>query len=273
MKAIELQSKGEIANGEKLLYSNDFSNNGWNKLKSKKMILIISISIILIIAIILIIVFATRTSSKKNETEKEPINSDKDSDDIKKEYKKEDFYSERTKSYYNLINNLEEENSILYHWNLEKDENNNKAIFKNKYQHLYNYSTDLKPVNESIGYHLFFPENYGNNTGVYSIDSFYDLIIKENKLLNHLYINSNDLLNFFIGELHKELNTKKTNMPLNENNEYEGLNEKDALCNYLEIFTKNNNSIISKNLFGLLKSKIICQGCKKEIYKFKCYSF
>ena len=159
MKAIELQSKGEIANGEKLLYSNDYSNNGWNKLKSKKMILIISISIILIIAIILIIVFATRTSSKKNETEKEPINSDKDSDDIKKEYKKEDFYSERTKSYYNLINNLEEENSILYHWNLEKDENN-KAIFKNKYQHLYNYSTDLKPVNESIGYHLFFPENY-----------------------------------------------------------------------------------------------------------------
>ena len=160
MKAIELQSKGEIANGEKLLYSNDYSNNGWNKLKSKKMILIISISIILIIAIILIIVFATRTSSKKNETEKEPINSDKDSDDIKREYKKEDFYSERTKSYYNLINNLEEENSILYHWNLEKDENSNKAIFKNKYQHLYNYSTDLKPVNESIGYHLFFPENY-----------------------------------------------------------------------------------------------------------------
>ena len=160
MKAIELQSKGEIANGEKLLYSNDYSNNGWNKLKSKKMILIISISIILIIAIILIIVFATRTSSKKNETEKEPINSDKDSDDIKKEYKKEDFYSERTKSYYNLINNLEEENSILYHWNLEKDENSNKAIFKNKYQHLYNYSTDLKHVNESIGYYLHVPENY-----------------------------------------------------------------------------------------------------------------
>jgi hypothetical protein len=123
------------------------------------MILIISISIILIIAIILIIVFATRTSSKKNETEKEPINSDKDSDDIKKEYKKEDFYSERTKSYYNLINNLEEENSILYHWNLEKDENN-RAVFKNKYQNLYNYSTDLYPVNESIGYYLFKSENY-----------------------------------------------------------------------------------------------------------------
>ena len=120
---------------------------------------------------------------------------------------------------------------------------------------------------------LFFPEKYGNNSGVYSIDSFYDLIIKENKQLNHLYINSKDLLNFLIGELHKELNTKKTNISLNENNEYEGLNEKDALCKYLEIFTKNNNSIISKYLYGLLKNKIICQGCKKEKYKFKCYSF
>ena len=186
MKAIELQSKGEISNGVKLLYSNDYSNNGWNKLKSKKMILIISISIILIIAIVLIIVFTTRSSSNKNNTEKVPINTDKeiekteketektdkdtdkekdkdkekDSDDIKKEYKKEDFYSERTKSYYNLINNLEEENAILYHWNLEKDENSNKAIFQNKYKNLYNYSTDLKPVNESIGYYLHVPENY-----------------------------------------------------------------------------------------------------------------
>ena len=120
---------------------------------------------------------------------------------------------------------------------------------------------------------LFFPENYGNNSGVYSIDSFYDLIIKENKRLNYLYINSKDLLNFLIGELHKELNTKKTNIPLNENNEYEDLSEKDSLCKYLEIFTKNNNSIISKYLFGLLKNKIICQGCKKEKYNFKCYSF
>ena len=120
---------------------------------------------------------------------------------------------------------------------------------------------------------LFFPEIYGNNSGVYSIDSFYDLIIKENKQLNNLYINSKDILNFLIGELHKELNTKKTNIPLNENNVYEDLNEKESLCKYLEIFTKNNNSVISKYLFGLLKSKIICQGCKKEKYNFKCYSF
>ena len=69
------------------------------------------------------------------------------------------------------------------------------------------------------------------------------------------------------------MNTKKTNVPLNENNEYEDLNEKDSLCKYLEIFTKNNNSIISKYLYELLKKKIIWQECKKEKYNFKCYSF
>ena len=83
----------------------------------------------------------------------------KEDDNIQTNYKKEDFYSTRTKAYYNLINKLEKEKSILYHWNLEK-EGNNKAIFKNKYQNLYNYSTDLKPLDESIGYGLFVPENY-----------------------------------------------------------------------------------------------------------------
>ena len=162
MKDIELQSKDEVSKGDKLLFSNDFNSDGLGlrKLKTKKIILIISISVIIITAIVLIIVFTTRSSSNTNKIE-EPINNDKDSDkdNIKKKYKKEDFYSSRTISYYELINNLTKENSILYHWNLEKDENN-KAIFKNKYQHLYNYSTDLKPVNESIGYHLYVPDNY-----------------------------------------------------------------------------------------------------------------
>ena len=159
MKEIELRSKDEISKGEKLLSSNNFINNGTRFFKSKKKLLIIAISIILIITIILIIVFSTSSSSKKDENEKneKPINND--NDNINKKYKKEEFYSSKTNSYYNLINNLTEENSILYHWNLEKDENN-KVIFKNKFQHLYNYSTDLYPVNETIGYHLYMPENY-----------------------------------------------------------------------------------------------------------------
>ena len=74
--------------------------------------------------------------------------------------------------------------------------------------------------------------------------------------------------------MHKELNSKQDiNKNKNFDKAFEEFNEKDALFKYLQEFTKNNNSIISKNFFGLLKNKIICQGCKKERYSFKYYSF
>ena len=123
---------------------------------------------------------------------------------------------------------------------------------------------------------LFFPEKNNNNSKVYLISCLYDIIIKEKQeIKSSNYWNSKDLLDILINGLHKELNTKnKINKPIiNDNNIFEELNEKEALCKYLEDFTKNNSSIISKNLYGLLKKKIICQGCKKEKYNFKCYSF
>ena len=121
---------------------------------------------------------------------------------------------------------------------------------------------------------IFYPEKFNNTIGVYSISDFLDFIIKENQILkNKSFVNFDILLNIIIEGLHKELNTKKNTNSLIDDKQYEGINEKDALCKYLENFTKNNNSIISKYLFGLLKKKIICQGCKKEKYNFKCYSF
>ena len=76
-----------------------------------------------------------------------------------KTYTKEEFYSNRTKAYLNLIKNMENENTLLYHWNLELNQNK-QAKFKNKYANLYDYSTDLNPRNETIGYDLYKPENY-----------------------------------------------------------------------------------------------------------------
>ena len=141
---------------------------------------------------------------------------------------------------------------------------NDKNIFSRAYSILIN--------------NLFFPSKFNNINGVYSLSSFLDLIIeklKENKqYLNHkIYYKSEDLLNIIIEGLHKELNTKKRICSSIDDKQFEGTNEKEALCKYLEMFTKNNNSIISKYLYGLLKKKIICQGCKKEKYNFKCYSF
>ena len=114
----------------------------------------------------------------------------------------------------------------------------------------------------------------------HSLNDFWNLIQEKDKkkvfIKNKLYVNSKMLINFLIEELHKELNIKKVfsdNELMISNNNFERQNEKEALHNYLEEFTKNNNSLISKNFYGLIRKKIICQGCKAERYSFEYYSF
>ena len=114
----------------------------------------------------------------------------------------------------------------------------------------------------------------------HSLNDFWNLIQEKDKkkvfIKNKLYVDSKMLINFLIEELHKELNIKKVfsdNEIMISNNNFESQNEKEALHNYLEEFTKNNNSLISKNFYGLIRKKIICQGCKAERYSFEYYSF
>ena len=148
--------------------------------------------------------------------------------------------------------------------NLEKQNffNNNKECILSK-----GYLDIIK--------NLFFPEN----DNIYSLNDFLNLLQTKDKknifMKNKLYIEPKNIINFLIEELHKELNTKKRmSKQLNTiKNKFESENEKEALCKYLEDFTINNNSLISKNFYGLLKNKIICQGCKKGKYIFEFYTF
>ena len=116
-------------------------------LATKKILIITAISVAVVAASATVVGVYVSKSSEEEEVQ------------APKNYTKEEFYSERTKSYLNLINNLENENSLLYHWNLELNQDK-QAKFKNKYANLYNYSTDLNPRNETIGYDLYKPENY-----------------------------------------------------------------------------------------------------------------
>ena len=183
MKSIDIQPMSEeikiYSKGNQLIQQNPAANSAVNsvaksavnvvaksavnvgaKLSLKTIIIIIaSVSVAVAATTATVIgVYATK-SSKEDSKEEETTDNETIILQIPINYTKEDFYSDRTKSYLDLINKLEQENAILYHWNLELDENNN-AIFKNKYQYLYNYSTDLKPVNETIGYHLYRRDNY-----------------------------------------------------------------------------------------------------------------
>ena len=140
------------------------------KLSLKAIIIITTVSVAVVAtSATLIGVYATKSSDEEKEVIK-PNN-----------YTKEDYYSERTKAYLNLIINLEKEKAILYHWNLEMDQNNN-AIFKNKYHDLYDYDTDLKPVDPSIGYHLYKQDNYRIIDT--DLKKYYDAVGEE--MQNHL---------------------------------------------------------------------------------------
>lgn len=121
-----------------------------NWLVIKKILIITSISVAVVAASATGVgVYVFKSSEETSENQAQTT----------KNYTKEEFYSGRTKSYFNLINKLENEKTILYHWNLELNQNN-EAIFKNKYKDLYDYSTDLNPKDTSIGYKLYKPDNY-----------------------------------------------------------------------------------------------------------------
>ena len=183
MKEIELQPQSEgitkYSKKGQLLEKNannisktskitNIASNFASKMSLKTILIIASVSVVVVTSVTLIAVYANKSSDSETEI-------------IPKKYTKEEFYSDRTKSYLTLIENLEKENAILYHWNLELDKNNN-AIFKNKYQDLYDYDTDLKPVDESIGYHLYTPENY--RTIDTDLKKYYEAINEE--MPNHL---------------------------------------------------------------------------------------
>lgn len=123
---------------------------------------------------------------------------------------------------------------------------------------------------------LFFPQKYKNNTKVYSPEYFRELIFEINPSLDKKgYIECKDLFSFLIENLHEELNTKKNNNQ--HNNKYfktaDSSNENQVLVDFLKNFTNNNESLISKNFFGLIKLKYLCHKCKKISFNFQNYSF
>ena len=87
---------------------------------------------------------------------------------------------------------------------------------------------------------------------------------------------SKDLLFFLIEQLHNELN--KPNQKINFFNknfkilESDAQNENKMLQNFLQEFSCINNSIISKNFYGVLRSIMTCEECKITKYSFQTFN-
>ena len=155
--------------------------------------------------------------------------------------------------------------------NLHNDRN-----FKNNLQ-----SLKLTQRYRNLLINIFFPEKvYNMNKEPYNPLIFMNTLYELNPLFkNKENIELKDFIDYLIVKLHDDLNTKKNTVNKNDTNlEYINKNvqikiENDVLVDFLQNFTKKNNSLISKNLYGIIKYTFYCHRCQKTFFNFQCYSY
>ena len=147
-----------------------------------------------------------------------------------------------------------------------------KKIFKE------NNNIELTRNFASIVNNIFFPLKYNNDEIIYCPINFVSTFIQTCPLINEedvpIYFNTYDMVKFILETFHEQLNIKKDN--INNDIKDEPINisdEKNVLVNFLTKFTNNNNSLISKLFYGLIKSKCICNGCGNNQFYFDYYSY
>ena len=155
--------------------------------------------------------------------------------------------------------------------NLHNDQN-----FKNNLQNI-----KLTQRYRNLLINIFFPEKvYNMNKEPYNPLIFMNTLYDLNPLFqNKESIELKEFIDYLIPKLHDDLNTKKntinnsdTNLE-NINKNVQIKNENDVLVDFLQNFTTKNNSIISKNLYGIIKYTFYCHQCQKTFFNFQCYSY
>ena len=109
---------------------------------------------------------------------------------------------------------------------------------------------------------------------------------------NSIYHNNNELnpryfLSFLLGRIHKELNQKKGSYqnPFTSlfsgdmNNQQQNMmninysNKVESFNYFINNFNENNNSIITNNFYGNMKTKTVCSKCQLITYSFSSFNF
>ena len=129
---------------------------------------------------------------------------------------------------------------------------------------------------------IFFPMKFNNNSRKYSPKLFVETFLNmyPQKIPN-TYLSTLKIVKFIMETLHDELNIKKINDDedsddIDNDNDIDNIdnsNEKEVLVKFLTKLTENNNSLISKLFYGLIKIKCVCNNCGNSTYAFDYYSY
>ena len=141
----------------------------------------------------------------------------------------------------------------------------------------YSFDSNSQPLSTAYT-NLLFKLLFNNENKKYIDPTDFKSIIGD---LNPLFqgmqaADSKDLLFFIIERLHNELNISSNNnsnsMPDYNLLEQEERNEEKMLANFKQDFSCSNNSIISNNFYGIMRSIMICKECNIKKYSFQTFN-
>ena len=148
-----------------------------------------------------------------------------------------------------------------------------------KYKNIYNSLVLTKAYRELL-INLLLPKKVLNLVKMpYNPKKFINVIQSYDQNFQANGINYKEFINFMIYSLHDELNTNKKgenselNISQSSNKTIKLKNENDALIDFLKHFNENNNSIIIKNIYGIIKNTLYCHKCQNSFYNYHCYSY
>ena len=147
------------------------------------------------------------------------------------------------------------------------------------FENIYNSLTLAKGYREFL-VNIFLPQKALNLVKMpYNPKHFINLLKNMNQNLKNDNIDYKEFINFLLSKLHEELNINRNqnssnlNKSIHSNKSSDIKNENEALIDFLKNFTSLNNSVIIKNINGIIKNTLYCHMCQNAFYKYHIYSY
>ena len=137
------------------------------------------------------------------------------------------------------------------------------------------FDVNNKPLTSTYSNLLF--DLFFSGKKYISPEIFKNIIGELNPLFQGMHAaDAKDLLFFLIEKLHSELNPELPNKSKSQKNFYqlelESQNENITLQNFMNDFKLKNNSIISDTFYGIIRTKMKCNGCGLIKYSFQTFN-
>ena len=141
------------------------------------------------------------------------------------------------------------------------------------YQNIYKKLVLAKAYRELL-INLFLPNIVSNLVKLpYNGKKFINLIKNLDPSLEEHNNDYREFIYFLISKLHEELNINKNEIGSEIHNNIDIKNENESLIEFLQNFTNKNDSMIVKNIYGIVKNVLYCNKCQNSFFNFYCYSY